>query len=55
MDGAVLVIHDEQALRAAARDALTQAGRQVVEAAEVTAALAIADRVRPAEIGRAHV
>ncbi len=35
MDGAVLVIHDEQALRAAARQALTQSGRQVVEAAEL--------------------
>jgi two-component system phosphate regulon response regulator PhoB len=50
MDGAVLVIHDELALRAAARHALTQAGRVVAEAAEVAAALAIADRVRPAVI-----
>jgi two-component system phosphate regulon response regulator PhoB len=50
MDGAVLVIHDEQALRAAARQALTQAGRQVAEAAEVAAALSIAERVRPAVI-----
>jgi two-component system phosphate regulon response regulator PhoB len=50
MDGAVLLIHDEQALRAAARQALTQAGRQVVEASELAAALAIADRVRPAVI-----
>jgi len=38
MDGAVLVIHDEQTLRAAARQALMQAGRQVAEAAEVAAA-----------------
>ena len=50
MDGAVLVIHDEQALRAAARQALMQAGRQVAEAAEVTAALTVAARVRPAVI-----
>jgi len=50
MDGAVLVIHDEQALRAAARQALTQAGRPVAEAAEVTAALAMAERVRPVVI-----
>ena len=50
MDGAVLVIHDEQSLRAAARDALTQAGRQVAEAAEFAAALSVADRVRPAVI-----
>ena len=50
MDGAVLVIHDEQALRAAASQALTQAGRQVAEAAEFAAALTLADRVRPAVI-----
>ena len=50
MDGAVLVIHDEQALRAAARDALTEAGRLVAEAAELAAALTVADRVRPAVI-----
>jgi two-component system, OmpR family, phosphate regulon response regulator PhoB len=50
MDGAVLVIHDEQALRAAARLALTQAGRQVEEASEIAAALKLADRVRPAVI-----
>ena len=50
MDGAVLVIHDEQTLRAAARQALMQAGRQVAEAAEVAAALTVAARVRPAVI-----
>ena len=50
MDGAVLVIHDEQAVRAAAREALTQAGRQVAEAAEVAAALTVAARMRPAVI-----
>ena len=50
MDDAVLVIHDEQALRAAARQALTQAGRQVAEAAELAAALTVAARVRPAVI-----
>jgi two-component system phosphate regulon response regulator PhoB len=50
MDGAVLVIHDEPGLRAAARQALTQAGRQVAEAAELAAALQVAVRVRPAVI-----
>jgi len=50
MDGAVLVIHDELGLRAAARQALAQAGRQVAEAAELAAALAVAVRVRPAVI-----
>jgi two-component system phosphate regulon response regulator PhoB len=50
MDGVVLVIHDEQALRAAARQALTLAGRQVAEAAAIGAALKLADRVRPAVI-----
>jgi two-component system phosphate regulon response regulator PhoB len=37
-------------LRAAARQALMQAGRQVAEAAEVAAALTVAARVRPAVI-----
>jgi two-component system phosphate regulon response regulator PhoB len=50
MDGAVLVIHDEQAVRAAARQALTQAGRQVAEAAEIAAGLTVAVRMRPAVI-----
>jgi two-component system, OmpR family, phosphate regulon response regulator PhoB len=50
MDGAVLIIHDEQVLRAAARLALTQAGRQVAEAPELAAALVVAERVRPAVI-----
>jgi two-component system phosphate regulon response regulator PhoB len=50
MDGAVLIIHDEQTLRAAARQALLQAGRQVAEAAEFAAALALAERIRPAVI-----
>jgi two-component system, OmpR family, phosphate regulon response regulator PhoB len=50
MDGSVLVIHDEQALRAAAREALTQAGRQVAEAGEMAAAIKVADRMRPAVI-----
>lgn len=50
MDGAVLLIHDEQALRAAARHALTQAGREVAEAAEVAAGFHIAERLRPAVI-----
>src|SRR5215203_1657946 len=50
MDGAVLVIHDEQVLRAAARQALTQSGRHVAEAAELAAAFMVAIRVRPAVI-----
>jgi two-component system phosphate regulon response regulator PhoB len=50
MDGAVLVIHDEQALRAAAVQALRQTGRQIAEAAEIDAALKLADRLRPAVI-----
>jgi two-component system phosphate regulon response regulator PhoB len=50
MDGPVLVIHDEPALRAAAREALTQAGRAVAEAAEIAAAMVVADRVRPAVV-----
>lgn len=50
MDGAVLIIHDEQGLRAAARQALLQAGRQVAEAAEVAAALVLAECIRPVVI-----
>jgi two-component system phosphate regulon response regulator PhoB len=50
MDGAVLVVHDEQTLRAAAVEALRQTGRQVAEAAEIDAALKLADRLRPAVI-----
>jgi two-component system phosphate regulon response regulator PhoB len=50
MDGPVLLIHDEQALRAAACQALTQAGRQVAEAAEIGTAMKVAERVRPAVI-----
>jgi two-component system phosphate regulon response regulator PhoB len=50
MDGAVLVVHDEQTLRAAAVEALRQTGRQVAEAAEIDAALKVADRLRPAVI-----
>ena len=50
MDGAVLVIHDERALRAAATEALVQAGHQVAEAAELETALQVADRIRAAVI-----
>jgi two-component system phosphate regulon response regulator PhoB len=50
MDGAVLVVHDEQTLRAAAVEALRQTGRQVAEAAEIDAALKVAERLRPAVI-----
>jgi two-component system phosphate regulon response regulator PhoB len=47
MDGAVLLIHDERALRAAARQALTQAGCDVAEAPEVGTALLVAQMVHP--------
>jgi two-component system, OmpR family, phosphate regulon response regulator PhoB len=50
MNAAVLLIHDERALRAAARQTLTQAGCKVVEAAEVAAALSLAETVQPAVI-----
>lgn len=50
MDCTVLVIHDEQALRAAARDALTRAGRRVAEAAELEVAFKMAAQMRPAVI-----
>jgi two-component system phosphate regulon response regulator PhoB len=47
MDGAVLVVHDEQALRAAASQALTRAGHRVAESAELEAALGVAAQIRP--------
>jgi len=47
MDGAVLLVHDEQAVRAAARQALTLAGHSIVEAADLAAAAQIAQRSRP--------
>jgi len=50
MDGAILLIHDEQPLRSAARLTLSQAGHEVAEAADLAAALRIAERVRPALI-----
>ena len=50
MDGSVLIIHDEQALRAVACQVLTRAGRPVAEASEIAAAFKMADRVRPAVI-----
>jgi two-component system phosphate regulon response regulator PhoB len=50
MDGAVLLIHDERALRAAARQALTQAGCDVAEAPAVAAALSVAQIVQPVVI-----
>jgi two-component system, OmpR family, phosphate regulon response regulator PhoB len=46
MDGAVLLIHDEQALRSAARLALMQAGLRVAEAAELGAGLSVAHRMQ---------
>lgn len=50
MDGAVLLVHDEQALRATARHALSEAGHPSAEAADLAAAAAAAERVRPALI-----
>src|SRR5262249_35570527 len=50
MDGAVLVIHDEQALRAAARQALMQAGRQVAGGGVAAGAWRGAPRAAPAVI-----
>jgi len=50
MDGAILLIHDEQALRSAARLTLSQAGHEVAEAADLTTGTRIAERVRPALI-----
>lgn len=50
MDGAILLVHDEQALRAAARQTLTQAGHEIAEAADLETGVALALRVRPALI-----
>jgi two-component system phosphate regulon response regulator PhoB len=50
MDGAVLLIHDEQALRATARAALTPSGYDIAEAADLTTAVQVAARLRPALI-----
>lgn len=47
MDGAVLLVHDEQAVRAAARHALTLAGHSIAEAVDLAAAAEIAARLRP--------
>jgi len=50
MDGAILLIHDEQALRSAARSTLSQAGHEVAEAADLATGMHVAARVRPALI-----
>jgi two-component system phosphate regulon response regulator PhoB len=50
MGGAVLLVHDEQALRAMAKEALTEAGLPSAEATDLAAAAAAAERVRPALI-----
>jgi two-component system phosphate regulon response regulator PhoB len=50
MDGSVLLVHDEQALRAAARDALAGAGYETAEAPDLTTAVHLAARLRPALI-----
>lgn len=50
MDGAILLVHDEQALRADARQALMQAGYQVAEAVDLETGVTIAQRVQPALI-----
>jgi len=47
MDGAILLVHDEQALRSAARLTLSQAGHPIAEAADLATALQVAERVRP--------
>jgi two-component system phosphate regulon response regulator PhoB len=50
MDGAILLVHDEQALRAVAGQTLLQAGYQVAEARDLDTGVALAERVRPALI-----
>jgi two-component system phosphate regulon response regulator PhoB len=50
MDGAVLLVHDEQPLRAAARQALMNAGIATAEAADLATAVHVAQRLRPALI-----
>jgi two-component system phosphate regulon response regulator PhoB len=50
MDGGILLVHDEQALRAAARQALREMGHEIAEAADLDAGVALAHRARPALI-----
>ena len=50
MDGAILLIHDEQALRSSARQTLGQAGHEVSEAPDLASGTRIAERLRPALI-----
>jgi two-component system phosphate regulon response regulator PhoB len=50
MHGAVLLVHDEQAVRATARAALAAAGHEVAEAADIAVAVQVAERTRPAVI-----
>jgi two-component system, OmpR family, phosphate regulon response regulator PhoB len=50
MDGSVLLVHDEQALRAAAREALAVAGYDIAEAVDLPTAVHVAQRLRPALI-----
>jgi two-component system phosphate regulon response regulator PhoB len=47
MDGGILLVHDEQALRAVARQALREAGHEIAEAADLETGVALAQRVRP--------
>ncbi|HJR68493.1 MAG TPA: winged helix-turn-helix domain-containing protein [Gammaproteobacteria bacterium] len=47
MDGAVLLVHDGQAVRVSARKALAAAGYDVAEAVDVPTALQVAGRTRP--------
>ena len=47
MDGAVLVVHDGQAVRTSARKALVAAGHEVAEAVDLPTAVQVAGRTRP--------
>jgi two-component system phosphate regulon response regulator PhoB len=50
MDGAVLLVHDGQAVRVSARKALTAAGHEVAEAVDLPTAAQVAGRTRPSLI-----
>jgi len=47
MDGAVLLVHDLQAMRTSARKALVEAGHEVAEAVDFPTAVQVAARTRP--------
>lgn len=50
MNGAVLLVHGDEPLRASARRALSAAGRPVGEAADIGTALKLAEELRPAVV-----